>query len=43
MKQHLMKDLHLTILHRNSKDLTDYVTHTYDLFGKLLQEMGLIK
>lgn len=38
-----MKDLHITILHRNSKEFTDHVAHNYELFGKILQEMGLIK
>lgn len=38
-----MKDLCLTILHRNSKELTDYVAYNDELFGKLLKEIGLIK
>ena len=38
-----MKDLHLTIFYRNSKQLTDYAAHNYELFGKILKEMGLIK
>lgn len=38
-----MKDLHTTILHRNSKELTDYAAYNYELFGKFLKEMGLIK
>jgi tripartite-type tricarboxylate transporter receptor subunit TctC len=38
-----MKDLHVTILHRGSKELTEYATYNYELFGKILKEMGLIK
>ena len=38
-----MKDLHVTILHRGSKELTEYATYNYELFGKFLKEMGLTK
>ncbi len=38
-----MKDLRFATPYRNSKDLTDYVAHNYDAFGKLLKEIGLIK
>jgi hypothetical protein len=38
-----MKNFYFTILHRNSKEFTDYVTYNYELFGKILKEMGLIK
>ena len=38
-----MKDLHVTLLHRNSKEVTDWAAHNYELFGKILREMGLVK
>jgi tripartite-type tricarboxylate transporter receptor subunit TctC len=38
-----MKDLHVTILYRNSKELTEYATYNYELFGKILKEMGIAK
>jgi tripartite-type tricarboxylate transporter receptor subunit TctC len=38
-----MKELRLTILYRNGKEFTDYVAHNYEVFGKLLKEMGLVK
>jgi tripartite-type tricarboxylate transporter receptor subunit TctC len=38
-----MKELHLTIHHRNSKEYTDVVTANYEIFGKVLKDMGLIK
>jgi tripartite-type tricarboxylate transporter receptor subunit TctC len=38
-----MKDLHLVILHRDSKQLTEYVTRGYELFGKVIKEMHLAK
>ena len=38
-----MKDLHLTILHRNNKEFTEYIAYNYEHFGKVLKEMGLIK
>ncbi len=38
-----MKDLHLTIFYRNSNQFEDYVRDTYEKFGKLLKEKGLIK
>ena len=38
-----MKDLHVTILHRNSKEFTDHAARNYEHFGKVLKEMGLIK
>ena len=38
-----MKDLHVTIFYRKGKDLTDYVAYNYELFGKILKEMGLIR
>ncbi len=36
-----MKDLRLTANYRNSKELTDYVTRNYEIFGRLLKELGL--
>jgi tripartite-type tricarboxylate transporter receptor subunit TctC len=38
-----MKDLHVTLLHRNSKEVTEYAAYNYELFGKILREMGLAK
>jgi len=38
-----MKDLHVTLLHRSSKEFTDHATYNYERFGKILKEMGLIK
>ena len=38
-----MKDLHVTILYRNHNELTDYAANNYELFGKILKEMGIIK
>jgi len=38
-----MKDLHLTILKHNSKELTDYIAYNDELFGKLLKEIRFIK
>jgi tripartite-type tricarboxylate transporter receptor subunit TctC len=38
-----MKELRVTILYRNSKELTEFVTYNYEFFGKLLKERGLIK
>jgi tripartite-type tricarboxylate transporter receptor subunit TctC len=39
----VMKDLHLTIIYRNSKEFSDYVARNYESFGKFLKEMGLAK
>lgn len=39
----VMKDLHITVFHRNSKELTDYVAYNYELFGKLLKEVQVTK
>lgn len=39
----IMKENHYTIFHRNSKEATDYVANNYELFGKLLKEMQVIK
>ncbi len=38
-----MKDLHHTIIYRNSREMADYVAHNYEIFGTLLREMGLTK
>ncbi len=38
-----MKDLRLDIVYRNSADLTAYVASNYEVFAKLLREMGLAK
>ena len=38
-----MRDLHLTIIYRNSREIADYVAHNYEIFGILLREMGLTK
>jgi tripartite-type tricarboxylate transporter receptor subunit TctC len=38
-----MKNIHFTIVHRNSKDLDEYVSYNYEAFAKLLKEMGLSK
>ncbi len=39
----VMKDLHLTIIYRNSKEFSDYVARNYDTFGRFLREMGVAK
>ncbi len=38
-----MKDLHVTIYYRNSKQFEDYIASTYEKFEKLLKERGLLK
>lgn len=38
-----MKDIHLPIIYRNSKDLGNYVAHNYEVYIKLLKEVGLTK
>lgn len=38
-----MRNIRFTILHRNSRELEDYVSHNYEAFTKLLKEMGLAK
>ena len=38
-----MKDLHVTVFHRNSKEVTDWAAYNYELFGKILKEMGLVR
>jgi tripartite-type tricarboxylate transporter receptor subunit TctC len=38
-----IRELRLTILYRNSKEFSDYVASNYEIFGKLLKEMGITK
>ncbi len=38
-----MKKIRYPIFHRNSKELEDYVFHTYEAYTKFLKHMGLIK
>jgi len=38
-----MKELHVPIVYRKSKELADYVSHHYEFFGKVLREMGSTK
>jgi tripartite-type tricarboxylate transporter receptor subunit TctC len=38
-----MRNIRFTIIHRNSKELEDYVSYNYEVFTKLVKEMGLAK
>jgi tripartite-type tricarboxylate transporter receptor subunit TctC len=38
-----MKELHLTVFYRNSKDVTNYVARNYELLGKLMREVQPVK
>ena len=38
-----MKELCLTISYRNNKDISDYIAHNYEIFPKILKNMGLVK
>ncbi len=38
-----MKELRLTIVHRGSKEMGDYVAQEFEMFAKLLREIGRIK
>jgi tripartite-type tricarboxylate transporter receptor subunit TctC len=38
-----MKDLHVTIVHRNSREFTEHIAYNYESFGKVLKELGLIR
>ncbi len=38
-----MKNIHMPVYYRNSKDLTNYVAYNYDLWGRFLKERGLVK
>lgn len=35
-----MADLRYTIVHRDNKELAEYVAHNYDIYAKLFKEMG---
>jgi tripartite-type tricarboxylate transporter receptor subunit TctC len=39
----MKQDLRLPILHRNSKQLTDFVALHYEIFGRFVKEKGLAK
>jgi tripartite-type tricarboxylate transporter receptor subunit TctC len=39
----MKEDLRLPILYRGSKELNDYVAYSYESYGKMLKEMGLMK
>ena len=39
----MKEDLRLPILYRGSKELGDYVAYSYESYGKMLKEMGLMK
>lgn len=38
-----MKELRLTIVYRNSKELEDYVIYTYEVFEKLMKDLKVAK
>jgi tripartite-type tricarboxylate transporter receptor subunit TctC len=38
-----MKELHFSILYRNSKEMTDYIMYNYEIFPKILKQLGIIK
>jgi tripartite-type tricarboxylate transporter receptor subunit TctC len=38
-----MKDQHYSVFYRNSQQLTDYVSRNYDIYEKMLKELGLVK
>jgi tripartite-type tricarboxylate transporter receptor subunit TctC len=38
-----MKNINMPVFFRNGKDLTNYVTYNYELWGKFLKERGLTK
>ena len=38
-----MADVHINVVYRDSKALTEYVARNYELLGKVLKEMGLAK
>jgi tripartite-type tricarboxylate transporter receptor subunit TctC len=38
-----MRNIRFTVIHRNSKELEDYVSYNYEVFTKLLKEMELAK
>ncbi len=39
----MKEDLLIPIVHRNSKELADYVNYNYEVYRKFLKEMGLTK
>ena len=39
----MREDLRLPIVYRGSKDLTEYIARNYELYGKFLKELGLLK
>ncbi len=39
----MKEDLLLPLVYRNHKDLTDYTNYNYEVYGKFLKGMGLIK
>ncbi len=39
----MKEDLRLPVVYRNSKELNDYVAENYQIYGKMLKDMGLIK
>lgn len=38
-----MNDLRISIYHRNSRELTDYMASAYQVYGSLLRELGLAR
>jgi len=38
-----MKELHMPVFYRNTKEVNDYVTYNYDFWRKFIKEMGLTK
>jgi tripartite-type tricarboxylate transporter receptor subunit TctC len=37
----MKEDLRLPVVHRGSKELSEYVSYNYEFYGKVLKEMGL--
>jgi len=37
----MKEDLHLPVVYRNSKDLTEYTAQNYEAYGKMIKEMGI--
>lgn len=38
-----MKDVRWSLVHRNSKEMTEYIARNYENYGKLMKELGLAK
>jgi tripartite-type tricarboxylate transporter receptor subunit TctC len=38
-----LKEYRFNLIYRNNKELTDYVNRSFDTFGQMLKEMGLVK